>query len=253
MKTVLFFLAISLFINHHICAQNLNDMPDQHTETNLYDSLNIDDYITDSDCYDLNIVPTVSHPDAVIGHPNILDTEYQDTRENMTVTLKINYAGFNMGVHPDDEIWVYDEEDRLVEKNVAYDDPFNPGEHLFFLNVRGNFSTYNTRIVYYNGTYNCTIEYADALEYNYNNVVGTPLEPFIIDPAPIIFELNNTTLTAEIVSEDYAGDFCLDITATDCDGVDIGTDQVCYEVGLPPCPDHLSVEQLLIDQYTTHT
>ena len=253
MKTILIFALSIMSLSNCVNAQILMDIPDQYTESNIYDTINIEDFIMGVDCYDVSILPNVSHLKPVVGHPNILDTWYQDTRENMTVTMKINYAGFNMGIHPSDEIWVYDSEDRLVEKNVAYDDPFHPGEHLFFLNVRGNFETYNARVVYYNGTYNYTMEFENAIEYDYNNVLGSPLDPYLLDSSPIIFSINNNTISAEIVSDNYGGSLCLDVEVADCDGQNIGTDQICYLLGSNPCPDNLLITQEMLDQVVQNT
>ncbi len=239
-------LIVCIFSWQNLIAQSLSDIPNVYIESEPIADVEIDDYVSNLECYDIELTPSPLHPNATIGHPNLSDSEYQDTRENMTVTLKINHAGINMGIHANDEIWVFDEEGRLVEHNVAYDDPFHPGEHLFFLNIRGNFDFYKASIIYYNAQYNCTIQYDDIIDYHHNRVLGSPLEPFVIDTAPIQFSLNGTTLSAELVDANYNGDYCVTVDIIDCEGHQIGSDEICYLVGTAPCPDNLVITQEML-------
>ncbi len=239
----MFFLVIT-----SVTAQSLEDIPDQFTETNQYDILNLNDYITGSTCYEFDINPSNIASTGQAGHPNLSNSEYEDARENMTVTMKINYAGFNLGQHPEDAIWVYDNQDNLAEVNDSYVDPFNPDEHIFYLNVRGNFDNYLARVIFYSGVLDTTFEYFDVFEYGHNKVLGTVLEPFVIDEAPLFFNFDDeeNTISANIVNSNYAGDICLDVIAFDCEGEEIGTDQVCYKLGQDPCSNHVTVSQELL-------
>ena len=248
MKSSYRVIAIVVLVVNFLNAQSLEDIPNQFTSTTYYDTLDLSNYITGSNCYQFNFTPSGIGASGLPGHPNLLDIEYQDTRENMTVTMKINYAGFNLGYHPDDAIWVYDDQDNLVEVNNSYVDPFLPGEHIFYLNVRGNFDNYLTKVVFYSGVLETTFEYEDLFEYGHNRILGTVIDPFVIDEAPLYFSYNSidNTITAEIIDDNYSGDLCLDAVALDCDGEEIGTDQFCY--GL--CDDHLTVSQ---DHITTES
>ena len=250
MKLILKVFIIVLSVNNYIAGQTLQDIPDQLTETGSYEVLNLNDFITGSNCYEFDVFPSSIASSGETGHPNLLDIEYEDARENMTVTMKINYAGFNLGQDAQDAIWVYDQQDNLVEVNDSYVDPFNPDEHIFYLNVRGNFDNYLAKVVFYSGVLETTFEYLDVFEYGHNKVLGTALEPFVIDEAPLHFNFNgfNNSITAVVVDEDFNGSMCLDIVAIDCDGEEIGSDQVCYEYGDLECEDHLILSQAQIAQ-----
>lgn len=253
MKSILHVLIIVVSVINYATGQTLEDIPDQFTEIASYEVLNLNDFITGSSCYEFDVLPSGITASGQAGHPNLLNIEYEDARENMTVTMKINYAGFNLGQHSEDAIWVYDEQDNLVEVNHSYVDPFNPEEHIFYLNVRGNFDNYLAKVIFYSGALGTTFEYFDVFEYGHNNVLGTVLEPFVIDEAPLHFSFNafTNTISAVIVDENYNGGMCLDVLAIDCDGDEIGSDQVCYEVGQEECEDHLVLGQFILSQEIT--
>ena len=227
-------------------AQLLVDVPDQYTLSLFYDTLILQDYIDLDSCYDLSI-GLETFINAADGHPDLSEEEYQDYRENMTLTLKLKYAGFELEAHPNDKLWIFDEDDNLTEVNTPFDDPFSFTGQLYFLNVKGNFTRYMAKMIYYNGAMDRTFILENAFEYESNKVIGEPLQPFVIDFAPIVFSMNGDMINAEIISESYTGGLCLNLEVKDCDGNVLDTDNFCYEIGEGNCPENLMILQSEID------
>ena len=111
----------------------LNNIPDQYViYPATYDDVIVADFITGTACYevDYQVIPI----GGMIGNPLLGDNEYNDYRENMTVTMKLHYAGFqNFMGHTDDRIWMYDDIGRMVETNTIHDNQLVAGEKVFFL------------------------------------------------------------------------------------------------------------------------
>lgn len=239
-------LCIMLF-SVSLYAQQLSNIPNQYMVDGNYETIDLDTYVEADGCYDIE----VSLSSLILGdnlYPNLLDEEFDDYRENMTATIKFQYAGFEMTPHADDKIWVLDEEDRLVEVNTPHNDPFNLGSQLFFLNIKGNFDFYQAKVVYYSGDMDRSFTIENAFEYRSNKIIGSPLEPYVFDLAPLIFEFNNDNeLSTQIVDQTYSGGICLEVNLLSCVGVSLDTDTFCFEVGDNPCMPNLIVNQADID------
>ncbi len=229
----------------------LGDIPNQFTTyPTPYNTVDVADYITGDNCYfiDYNVIPGLG----ASGYPSFAGGESQDFRENMTVTLKLYYAGLeNFIGHPDDEIWFFDEDGFIVENSVPYVDPFVLGERIFFLNIRGDFEEYDADLVFYSGFYNRTFTIPDAIHYKDNDIIGSALDPLVLDFAPIDFDINGTEISAVITDASYTGNVCLEVNLTHClSNAVLDSDIICYEIG-DNCVDHLVVTQVDIDAVVT--
>lgn len=252
-KYILWYCFFSFVLSTSIQAQTtLGNIPDQSTQYPLpYDTIDVADYINGSSCYfiDYTVIPGLG----ATGYPSFAGGESQDFRENMTVTLKLLYAGLEGFIgHPNDKIWLFDENGYVVENSVPYDDPFNLGEYLFFLNIRGDFEEYEADVVFYSGFYNRAFTIEDAITYKDNDIVGSALDPLILDFAPIAFDINDSEVSAVITDPTYSGNICLQVDIIHClSNQTLGSDIVCYEIG-DDCVDHLIVSQANIDAVATN-
>jgi len=238
------------FLTVTIGAQNLSDIPNQYLTDGVYSLIDLDDYVDYDGCYDLIVSPST-----IVGgelmYPNLPDEEYEDFRENMTATIRIQYAGFEINSHPDDKVWVLDESDRLAEINTPYNDPFNLSQQLLFLNVKGNFEFYEAKMIYYSGDLGRSFTIENAFEYRSNKIIGSPLEPYVIDLAPLVIEINNDNeVIAQIVDPTYEGGICLEISLVSCESASLDLDIYCYEVGDNPCVSDLIINQSNFDGIT---
>jgi|GEM_PF-5578929 len=247
MKFIYFLLFGLLSVN--LSAQGISVIPNQYFANGSYPFLDLDNSVNYTGCYNFEL-SLLSVVGGVDDHPNLPEIEYDDFRENMTATIKIQYAGFDLAAHPDDKMWVFDEEERLVEVNVPHSDPFSLDGQLLFLNIKGNFDFYQTKLVYYSGDLDKHFTIENAFEYRSNKIMGSPLEPYVIDVAPLIFELNsdNEVLTT-IVDSTYSGGICLSVDLLDCDGTLFDTDSYCYESIGEPCLQNLVVTQAMADMH----
>lgn len=228
--TQLLFCIMAFTLN----GQNINEIPNQYPQGGSYIDLDLADFVEVTSCYSLLVAPS-NYVNGLDGYPNLSHIEFEDYRENMTVTLKIQYAGFHFQPHAMDEIWVFDEENQLVENTFPQSDPFNPEEQLLFLNVKGNFEFYAAKLVYYSGSVNKYFTVNNAIEYASNKIIGDPLNPFLIELAPIEFQVDNDVLSVEEYQNSYQGDQCLVVNLYDCDENLLDSEEVCYHLGDPDC------------------
>jgi len=220
-----FYLHVSV-----IFSQGINYIPDQYASTGVFDDLDLDDYIVNTGtCYDLTLTP-VSYPGFEDGLPVLPSNEATGFRENMTVTMKIKYAGFEFQTHVDDQVWVLDTAGLVVELNTSYVDPFIPEGNLLFLNVNGNFENYDARLIFYSGRLEKHIVIENAFEYGSNLVLGSPLEPYVIDVAPLIFEFTDNVISTTNVDSNYIDGLCLTAQSIDCDGQLLDDETFCFIV-----------------------
>ena len=242
----LYILIINLFVIQNLGAQFLGPIPDQAPQGGTYSNVLLSSYIEDDLCYSIRLEPA-NYINALDGDPELDTEEYSDYRENMTLTMKLTYAGFSFGRSEADKLWVLDEQGNIVEFAQPLNDPFNLGEQLFFLNVKGNFDSYMAEVVYYNATLDKYFVIEDAFEYGSNRIFGDPLDPFIIDLAPISFAFSNEIVYVITVDPSYQGNQCLSVDLLDCNSNLIASDQFCYLLDDTGCPESLIVFQSDID------
>lgn len=227
-------------------AQLIFDIPDQYADTNNYAQLNIHDYINSSECLQFNY-DIVSYGGLTDGAPQLAQVEYNGYRENMTATIKIRYSGFNFNTSINDKIWIEDSSGNITEFNGAFDDPFNNRGHLFFLNVKGDFNSYNAKLTYYSHHYDQYVVIEDAFEYSSNKILGSVAVPHIIDIAPIQITTNGNLVDASIIGSNYMGNTCMIVLILDCNSNYLGADQFCFGVGTEECPLMKTVSQSELD------
>ena len=240
-------------------AQFIFDIPNQYIEADTFETIALAEFVNLSNpdaCYNIHISPV--DYGGISGYPALNLEEYDGYRENMTMTLKLLFSGLQFDMQSQDRIWILDAEDNVTETNVPFDDPFEAGEKIFYLNVKGNFDTYDAKLVYYNASLDEYFEFEEAFTYESNKSLGDPQEPFLINiGGPLEFDLDaDFNLTTTILYPDYMGQYCVTIDVIRCDGTFVDDQEFCFifsEEPAAPCPIELGVTQAAILNVTTPT
>ncbi len=230
-------------------AQFIYDISDQYIQADTFENIALADFLdlpNPNGCYNLSIQPVDNG--GISGFPALSLDEYDDYRENMTVTLKLLFSGLQLDMQPQDRIWILDADENITETNVPFDDPFNAEEKIFYLNVKGNFDIYAAKLVYYNDSLDKYFELEEAFTYGSNKSLGDPQEPFVINlGGPLDFDLDEDfNLTTTIVDTSYTGQYCVTLDLIGCNGTFLDDEEFCFifsEEPVAPCPINYTVSQ----------
>ena len=171
----------------------LEDIPDQSViPGESFVDINLSEYLSSgTSCDTYTITPVFEQGSD--SRPTVCAV-FKDYSENMTVTLKMAYAGQYFFKHADDYLVAYDEQGRIVACGTPSDDPLDNGDAMvFYLTIAGGNANYNIDFEFYSGASQKQYMLEDAMVYMQDANLGNLVEPIVLDVAPLKLSMESQT------------------------------------------------------------